>query len=336
MLAGFCGFLFFFGLSYFGLLGADEPRYAQVAQEMLARHDWITPTLGGQPWLEKPVLYYWQTMLAYKMFGVSDWAARLGSAVDAALMVVAVYLFLRRFRSGSQFAGFRFGGFPLDGALMTASASGVIGFAHAASTDMPLTVMFTIAMLAWYAWHESANKRYLALFYLFLGLAVLAKGPVAPFLAVAILVIFAAANGDHRPITRTLWIPGGALVCVVALPWYVAVQLRNPEFFRVFVLEHNLARFGKDVFHHTEPFWYYLPVALLGLVPWTVFVAAALVEGVRCWWKQRRWTGKKETFLSGDGLPVFLVIWLVVPIAFFSFSASTQVMPVPDNDSRKS
>src|SRR6202162_2201485 len=133
LLAVFCLFFFFFGLSHFGLLGADEPRYAQVAREMLARHDWVTPTLGGKPWLEKPALYYWQTMLAYSAFGVSDWAARLFSAVDATLMVLAVYLFLRRFRSGFPFIGF-----PLDGALMTAAASGVIGFARAASTDMPL------------------------------------------------------------------------------------------------------------------------------------------------------------------------------------------------------
>ncbi len=113
LLAGFCGFLFFFGLAYFGLIGADEPRYAQVAREMLARHDWITPTLGGKPWLEKPPLYYWQAMLAYSIFGVSDWAARLPSAVDATLMVFAVYLFLKRVRPG----------FQLDGALMTASAA---------------------------------------------------------------------------------------------------------------------------------------------------------------------------------------------------------------------
>ena len=87
LLAGFCGFLFFFGLAYFGLMGADEPRYAQVAREMLARHDWITPTLSGKPWMEKPPLYYWQAMVAYSVFGVSDWAARLPSAVDATLMV---------------------------------------------------------------------------------------------------------------------------------------------------------------------------------------------------------------------------------------------------------
>jgi 4-amino-4-deoxy-L-arabinose transferase-like glycosyltransferase len=307
LLAGFCGFLFFFGLAYFGLLGADEPRYAQVAREMLARHDWITPTLGGKPWLEKPALYYWQTMLAYSVFGVSDWAARLPSALDATLMVVAVYLFLRRFRPG----------FQLDGALMAASASGVIGFARAASMDMPLAATFTIAMLAWYAWYESASRRYLELSYIFLGLAMLAKGPVAPFLAAAIVLIFAVAKGDYRLIARTCWIPGIALFLLTVLPWYVAVQLRNPQFFRLFILEHNLERFGKDLYHHTQPFWYYLPVVLLGLVPWTMFVSTALAETIRAWW-----TEKRELFQSEDALPVFLVIWLIVPVALFSFSAS--------------
>jgi 4-amino-4-deoxy-L-arabinose transferase-like glycosyltransferase len=307
LLAGFCGFLFFFGLAYFGLLGADEPRYAQVAREMLARHDWITPTLGGSAWLEKPALYYWQTMLVYSVFGVSDWAARLPSALDATLMVIAVYFFLRRLRPG----------FQLDGALMAASASGVIGFARAASTDMPLAATFTIAMLAWYAWYESVSKRYLALSYIFLGLAMLAKGPVGPFLALAIVVIFAVAKGDYRIIARTCWIPGIALFAVTALPWYLAVQLRNPQFYRVFILEHNLGRFGKDLYHHTQPFWYYLPVVLLGLVPWTMFISVAVMENIRAWWKE-----KKELFQSEDALIGYLVIWLIVPVVLFSFSAS--------------
>src|SRR5262249_26298605 len=144
LLAGFCGFLFFFGLSYFGLVGADEPRYAQVAREMFDRHDWITPTLGGSPWLEKPIFYYWQAILSYSVFGVSDWAARLPSAVNATILVVAVYLFLPRFRPG----------FHLDGALMTASAAGIVGFARAASMDMALAASFAVAMLAWFVWHE--------------------------------------------------------------------------------------------------------------------------------------------------------------------------------------
>ena len=306
LLAGFCGFFFFFGLAYFGLLGADEPRYAQVAREMLARHDGITPTLGGKPWLEKPCLYYWQAMLAYAIFGVSDWAARLPSAVDATAMVVAVYLFLRRFRPG----------FHLDGALMAASAAGVIGFARAASMDMPLAATFTIAMLAWFAWHETSAKLPLAAFYVFLALAWLAKGPVAPLLAIAIVSIFALVRGELALLKRSLWAPGILLFCVVALPWYTAVQIRNPEFFRVFILEHNFARFGTNLYRHKQPFWYYLPTVLLGLIPWTVFVVAALVEVIRKWWAER------QNFARSDALSAFLVIWMAVPIAFFTFSQS--------------
>jgi len=307
LLAGFCGFFFFFGLAFFGLIGADEPRYAQVAREMLARHDWITPTLGGRPWLEKPPLYYWQAMLAYGLFGVSDWAARLPSAVDATLMVVATYLFLQRFRPG----------FQLDGALMTASAAGIIGFARAASTDMPLAATFTIALLAWFAWYESESRRFLALFYCFLALGMLAKGPVALLFAAVIIVIFAAATRDYRLLGRTLWVPGILLFCVLAFPWHIAVQIKNPEFFRIFVLQHNLARFGTNLYHHPEPFWYYVPVTLLGLIPWTVFVVASLAERVRVGWTARRQIPDSERALD-----VFLVIWLAVPVAFFSLSQS--------------
>src|SRR5216110_1791275 len=137
LLAGFCGFLFFFGLAHFGLVGADEPRYAQVAREMLARHDWITPTLGGIPWLEKPPLFYWQTMIAYQIFGVSDWAARLPSVLDASLLVFAVFWLLKRVRPACA----------LDGALMLACSAGIVGYARAASMDIPLTATFAIAML---------------------------------------------------------------------------------------------------------------------------------------------------------------------------------------------
>jgi 4-amino-4-deoxy-L-arabinose transferase-like glycosyltransferase len=307
LLAGFCIFLFFYGLNQFGLLGADEPRYAQVAREMLERHDWITPILGGKAWLEKPVLYYWQAMLAYRVFGVSDWAARLPSALDASFMVLSVYFFLRRLRPG----------FHLDGALITASAAGVVGFAHAASPDMPLAAMFTLAMLAWYTWWETSQRSYLAAFYGFLALATLAKGPVAPVLGAVIVVLFAIAAKRARIILNTLWIPGMLLFLLIALPWYIAVQIRNPEFFRVFILEHNFARFGSNLYHHRQPFWFYLPVALLALLPWTVVMATGVVETVRAWWSERT-----ALFDTGDALNIFLILWLTVPVLFFSFSQS--------------
>ncbi len=302
-----CGFFFFYGLANFGLVGADEPRYAQVAREMLARHDWITPTLGGQPWLEKPVLYYWQAMLSYSIFGVSDWAARVPSGLDASLLVFAVYFFLRRFRHG----------FALDGALMMTSSAAIIGFGRAASTDMPLAAMFGVAMLAWFAWYESARKSYLAVFYLFLALGALAKGPVAPFLAAAVILIFAVSKGDYALLRRTLWIWGILLFVIVAMPWYAAVQIKNPEFFRVFIVQHNLARFGTNLYRHKEPFWYYAPVALLSLAPWTVLCGAAFWETVRS-----RIREKRGFMQSKSAWDVFLIIWLLAPIVFFSLSQS--------------
>src|SRR5262249_28729560 len=185
------------------------------------------------------------------------------------------------------------------------------------SMDMALAATFTVALLCWYAWYETDKKTYLAAFYALTALGTLAKGPVAPFLAAAIITIFALIQRNAGLIWRTLWIPGVLLFLIVGLPWYILVQQRNPEFFRVFILEHNLARFGTNLYHHPEPFWYYLPVTLLGLLPWTVFVIAAIAETARAWWSEG-----KSLFDTGDALNAFLLIWLFVPVIFFSVSQS--------------
>ncbi|MGA8540532.1 MAG: glycosyltransferase family 39 protein [Terriglobales bacterium] len=355
LLAAFCGFVFFYGLGAFGLVGADEPRYAQVAREMLERADWVTPTLQGKPWLEKPVLYYWEAMVSFRVFGINDKAARLPAAIDASMLIAVIYLFLRRFRPGSE----------LDGAVLAASSAGVIGFARAAGTDMPLAACFSIALLAWYAWYENGRRIYLAAFYTFLALGTLAKGPVALVLPAVIIFLFAALKRDWRLALATLWIPGIALYLAVTLPWYILVQLRNPEFFRVFILEHNLARFSEDVYHHHQPFWFYLPVFLLALIPWTVALVMATVESVRLIWRGgpapkgaddlagltaslKRCpdtnrlldeagldeAGSNEAVVDEAGVdeagmdrvkaswPLFLIIWMLVPILFFSVSQS--------------
>jgi 4-amino-4-deoxy-L-arabinose transferase-like glycosyltransferase len=307
LLAGFCTFLFFYGIAQFGLIGADEPRYAQVAREMLDRHDWITPTLGGHAWLEKPPLYYWQAMIVYSLFGVTDASARIPSAVDATLMVVAVYLFFRKFRPGVE----------VDAALITASLAGIIGYARAASMDMPLTSTFAIGMLAWWAWRENGKRTYLAAFYLCMALGMLAKGPVAPFLAALVITVYSMAVREARLIAITLWLPGILLFLAAATPWYIAVQIRNPQFFREFILEHNLARFSTNLYHHPEPFWYFVPVLLLALVPWIVFVVAAFAHSICVW--------RAESGADRDlelGFRLFACCWLIVPPLFFSMSKS--------------
>jgi len=274
---------------------------------MLVRHDWVTPTLWGQPWLEKPPLYYWGAMLAYRSTGgVSDWAARLPSAVLCTVMLFFIYVWARRFRPGMQ----------LDAALVTAASVAIIGFGRGASTDMPLTATFTVAMLSWWGWYDSRRRSWLLLFYFGLALGSLAKGPVAVFLAAVILVIFSGLRSDWQLLWHTLWLPGIVLFLVVASPWFVAVQRANPEFVRFFVLEHNLARFTTDAYRHKQPFWYYLPVALVALLPWTIFTIVALVDAIRDW----RYS---VTELQGrEDLRTFLALWFLLPIIFFSLSQS--------------
>ncbi|PYY06455.1 MAG: hypothetical protein DMG64_01035 [Acidobacteria bacterium] len=270
--------LFFYGLGSFGLVGADEPRYAQVAREMLHNNDFVTPTLHGSPWLEKPALYYWRAAAAFRTFGDKDWAARLPSATFAAALVIIIYFHMRRFRPGAQFGA----------ALITATSAAVIGFSRGASTDMQLAAPFAFAMLGWYAWFETGKKFWLFDLYFFLAVGTLAKGPVAPGLAFFIVLIFAIVRRDLKLVWKMVWLPGVLIYSVIVLPWYIAVQMANKDFFKVFFLEHNLERFATDLFQHKQPFWFYLPVLILSLMPWTVYAIAALSSAAKQTWRDWR------------------------------------------------
>ncbi|HEY0794375.1 MAG TPA: glycosyltransferase family 39 protein [Acidisarcina sp.] len=312
----FYGLVPVFGGATLGLVGADEPRYAQVAREMLARNDFITPILYGQPWLEKPALYYWRAMFSFREFGVHDWSARLPSASFAFVLITLIYLHIRRFRPGGQ----------LDAALITVTCVGIIGFARGASTDMQLAAPFCIGMLGWYAWYETGSKFWLFDLYFFVGAATLAKGPVAPFMAIVIIFIFVALRREWSLLRRSVWVPGIVLYLAMVLPWFIAVQHRNPEFLRVFFLEHNLKRFATNLYQHKQPFWFYIPVTLLALMPWAALAVTAFTDGVRdsiAEWSVRR---ARHRYIghgrAGDAFPEFLVIWALLPIVFFSFSKS--------------
>ena len=312
----FYGLVPIFGGDGIGLVGADEPRYAQVAREMLARHDYVTPILYGKPWLEKPALYYWRAMFAFREFGVHDWSARLPSASFAFVLITLIFLHMRRFRPGGQ----------LDAALLTASCAGILSFARGASTDMQLAAPFCIGMLGWYAWYETDSKFWLFDLYFFVGAATLAKGPVAPFLALVIITAFAALRKEWSILRRSIWWPGIVLYLAMVLPWFIAVQKRNPNFLRVFFLEHNLERFATNRFEHDQHFWYYIPVIVLSIMPWTVIAIGALTDAVQV--SVAEWRARRAKFhymghaRAGDAFPEFLVLWALIPILFFSFSES--------------
>ncbi|HWG22472.1 MAG TPA: glycosyltransferase family 39 protein [Terracidiphilus sp.] len=310
-----------------GLVGADEPRYAQIAHEMLVRFDsadtlkgrlsaCVTPYLYGRPWLEKPALYYWRAMFVFQEFGVHDWSARLPSASFAFIMVALIYLHMRRFRRGGH----------LDAALITVACAGIIGFSRGASTDMQMAAPLCIGLLGWYAWYETDSKFWLFDIYFFTGVATLAKGPVAPFLAAMIVCSFAALRKEWSIVKRSFWWPGVALYFAIVLPWFIAVQHQNPTFFREFFMEHNLERFATNRFEHHQPFWYYIAVVVLAVMPWTVVALRALWDGVETsvaeWRLRHAPNATKKVNRPGDAFPEFLVLWALIPIVFFSFSQS--------------
>jgi 4-amino-4-deoxy-L-arabinose transferase-like glycosyltransferase len=345
-------FLLLYGLAprvggdQLGLVGADEPRYAQIAREMLAQHDQVcnaehadiiphgfslqdfrasrdcllagtvTPILYGRPWLEKPALYYWRAEGFFREFGVSDWSARLPSTSGAAFLVFLIFLHMRRFRPGGH----------LDAALITVSTLAILGFSRGASTDMQLAAPFCIGMLGWYAWYETGKKFWLFDLYFFGAAATLAKGPVAPFLALLTIFLFTALRREWTLLRRTIWWPGLILYFVMVLPWYIAVQRRNPTFYREFFLEHNLERFATNKYMHHQPPWYYIAVLIIGLMPWTVLALRALFDAIQTSIAEWRVRGKRIRYLghsrAGDAFPEFLVLWAVLPILFFSLSGS--------------
>jgi len=342
----FYGLVPVFGGDQVGLVGADEPRYAQIAREMLEAHNetcselhasmvprslrltdiknslrcldggTVTPILYGHPWLEKPALYYWRAMSSFREFGVSDWAARLPSASGAFFLIAMIFLHMRRFRPGGQ----------LDAALITASSVAIIGFARGASTDMQMAAPLCIGMLGWYAWYETGLKFWLFDLYFFGAAATLAKGPIAPFLALCIILLFLGLRREWTALRRTIWIPGVLLYLAMVLPWYIAVQRENPTFVEQFFVEHNLERFATNLYQHHQPVWYYLAVGLVGLMPWTVIAIRALVAAMSASideWKVRL---NPKCYLglprAGDAFPEFLVLWALFPIVFFTCSKS--------------
>ena len=340
------GLVPYLGGDRLGLVGADEPRYAQIAREMLAAHSTdcrevharvtphslrpsdlhasyeclvggtVTPILYGKPWLEKPALYYWRAMGFFKEFGVYDWSARLPSATGAGFLVILAFLHLRRFRPGGH----------LDAALIMASTVGIVGFARGASTDMQLAAPFCVGMLGWYAWYETGKKFWLFDLYFFGAFATLAKGPVAPFMALAIIMAFLGLRKEWSALRRTIWLPGVLLYLAMVLPWYIAVQRRNPSFFREFFLQHNLERYTTNLYQHHQPGYYYLIVLVLGLMPWTALALRALWDALRdsvAEWKARRHPRRYVGHIrAGDAFPEFLVLWAAFPVVFFSFSGS--------------
>jgi 4-amino-4-deoxy-L-arabinose transferase-like glycosyltransferase len=312
-------------LGAIGLVGPDEPRYAWIARAMASSGDWVTPRLYGQPWFEKPVLYYWAAALGFVIHLPAEWAARLPSAFAALAAGIAIgWLGWKFYAAESRPFVPPF----LIAPLIFSTTVAAIGFARAAGPDMLFGAAVTLAMAssASVLRHRGALRvergnqasgsapDYLALagFGASLALAVLAKGPAGILLAAGALGIWALTTSRWRDVFRLVHPIVIAVFCVVALPWYVLCELRNPDFLRIFIFQHNFERYLTPIFQHRQAFWYFVPILILGLLPSTVCLWPAFEEGLQLW-RQKSWS---------DSPGFFFGCWAVFPLLFFSFSQS--------------
>jgi 4-amino-4-deoxy-L-arabinose transferase-like glycosyltransferase len=318
-------------LGAFGLLGPDEPRYAWIARAVAQTGDWVTPRLYGSPWFEKPILYYWAAAIGFALRLPAEWAARLPSAIAALATAFAIgWLGWKHYGTCSA-SGKAATGFATSPALLApiifSTSVAAIGFARAATPDMLFSASIALAMASAARWFRQAGALRatgassvgrdlslptFALFGAFLGLGVLAKGPAAVILAGGSIAIWALATSHFRLALRLAHPMAIATFCVVALPWYVLCARRNPDFIRVFIFQHNFERYLTPLFQHKQPFWFFGPITLLALLPWTPFLLATAQEGRRI--------VREKTWRTSPGF--FFACWAVFPILFFSLSQS--------------
>jgi len=318
------GVCLFGNLGAFGLVGPDEPRYVWIARAMAEAGDWVTPRLYGLPWFEKPILYYWAAAIGFLLHLSAEWAARLPSAC-AALAATLVIAWLARKHYGGDANSLSSP--VLLAPLIFATSVAAIGFARAATPDMLFSASIALAMASAAsvlrrsgalraadtgASSGRGDSRSLVLFGVFLGLAVLAKGPAAIVLAGGAIGLWALATRQLRAAVCVVHPFAIAAFCVVALPWYVLCAIRNADFLRVFLWQHNFERYVTPIFEHRQPFWYFGPIVLLALLPWTALLWPVAQEGLRLW-REKSWTNSPGFFFA---------CWVIVPVVFFSLSQS--------------
>jgi 4-amino-4-deoxy-L-arabinose transferase-like glycosyltransferase len=326
--------LYFYGLGHLPLLGPDEPRYAQVAREMFLRHDLITPTLGGQLWFEKPALLYWLMIACFKLFGVSEFAARLPAAISGLLTIAAVFVVARQIARGTEDRE----GFIFWSVLAAGTMLGVIVFSRAASFDILLTMTTTWA-LAFFILHEfesnlKMRRALLAGCYVFIGVSLLGKGLIGIVIPVGVVALYFLLERrlPQRSLLMSLmW--GVPLALIVASVWYFPVIQRHGWLFiDQFFIQHHFARYLSNKFHHHAPFYYYLLILPLLALPWTAFLIDGAMESCKSLVVQRdklKFVGhkfKSRKLGSGDDpirrLLVFALAWILFPLIFFSLSSS--------------
>ena len=262
-LIGLASAIFFFHLGSYGLWEPDEARYAEIAREMLAARNFIVPHLNYVAYVEKPPLLYWLGALWMAIFGVNEFAARLTPALAALGGVLMTWVFVRRTMGRGRAL--------LAGAILATSTLYAV-MAQVLTTDMLLAAWVTAALFALFL-HWSEGGRWCWLGYTAIAMGLLAKGPVAAAIPIITLAIFLWWQGElSGAIGRFHALAGGALVALIAAPWFIVIAIREPGFVDFYFVGEHLRRFFESGYSHGQPFYYYVPVLAAGMMPWTLMV----------------------------------------------------------------
>lgn len=300
--------IWFSTLDYRRLMHPDEGRYAEIPREMAASGDWITPRLNGIKYFEKPALQYWITAAAYSIFGVHEWTARSWPALSGFLGVLFI-----------GYVGLRLGGSRLglySAAVLGSSAAYVLG-AQVLTLDAGVTFWMSVGLGSLFiAQRDDATpgeeRGWMLAAWAALALAVLSKGLIGLVLPGAALVIYTLLQRDWSLWRRMHLIGGLLLFLAISAPWFVVVSLRNGEFFDFFFIHEHFARFMTHQAHREGAWWYFIPVLIVGLLPW----AAVLL-----WTVRSIWTGAPVN-RNGFSWQRFALVWSAFIFVFFSASDS--------------
>jgi 4-amino-4-deoxy-L-arabinose transferase-like glycosyltransferase len=293
---------FFILLGITPLFNLDEGAFSEATREMLHNHNYITTFLEGNLRFDKPIFIYWMQLLSIKIFGLNEFAFRLPSALAATFWTGGIYWFAKKIydeKIGLLSAFF----------MVTALQIGVI--AKAAIADSMLNMWIAFSMFGIYLYLKEKQEKYLLLAFAFIGFGMLTKGPVAIMIPLVVTFIYMLIKKDLKLFFKSIFNPKGIILfLIIALPWYILEYMQQGEkFIDGFILKHNLERFSSPMEHHKGNYFYYIPVLLVGFLPWTTLMIGYFI-------KFREFLAKKDDFF------LFGSIWFLFVFLFFSFSGT--------------
>jgi len=311
IIAAFLGIFYAIWIGSHALFTPDEGRYSEVAREMVASHDYITPRLDGVAFLDKPALYYWLQASAIQLFGLKEWALRFWPATIGVLGCLMTYvaghiLFNRRT--------------AILASIILATSPLYYGAAHYANLDLEVAVLISITLLFSLLGLTSTAKRqrscYFIFAYVFAGLAALTKGLIGIAFPAIIIGLWILLLNRWSILKQMRILTGAVIFLAITVPWYFLVQKANPEFLHFFFVTQQVSRFlTAGEYNNKASIWFYVPVVLAGFFPWSLFAIQAIAKQVKTAWNNR------QQHVS----ELFVLLWFIVIFVFFSIPTSKTI-----------